>query len=382
MNADHFELLRQGTSVWNEWRKQAPAITPDLHWAVIRNASLANANLDGADIRWADFVDADLNGARLRGAKLERTNLLGAKLSHADLRNAELQDADLRNTTLVKAKLERACLIRADLSGANLTKANLRKASLMGVSMIEANLAGADLSGATLYHANLVGADLRGADLTGCHIYGVSVWEPKIDQSTKQDNLVITKPYGDEITVDNIEVGQFVYLLLHNERIREAIDTIGKKGVLLLGRFAGGRIAVLERLRDELRRRDFLPIVFSFDKPETKSFTETVRLLAGMSRFVIADITNPRSSPLELQATIPECLVPFAPILDKNDDREPFAMLTDLQIAHPDRVLDVIRYPSVDRLVEILDAEIIAPAQLRFVELQARKALGMRIRDV
>ena len=49
----------------------------------------------------------------------------------------------------------------------------------------------------------------------------------------------------------------------------------------------------LERLRDELRRRHFLPMVFNFDKPETKDFTETVRLLAGLSSFVIADITNP-----------------------------------------------------------------------------------------
>src|SRR5215207_2029801 len=29
-----------------------------------------------------------------------------------------------------------------------------------------------------------------------------------------------------EITVDNIEVAQFVYLLLHNEKIRDVIDTI------------------------------------------------------------------------------------------------------------------------------------------------------------
>src|SRR5262249_48643964 len=33
----------------------------------------------------------------------------------------------------------------------------------------------------------------------------------------------------------------------HNEKIREVIDTIGKKGVLLLGRFTEGRMVVLER---------------------------------------------------------------------------------------------------------------------------------------
>ena len=132
----------------------------------------------------------------------------------------------------------------------------------------------------------------------------------KGDQTT---DLVITREGELEITVDNIEVAQFVYLLLHNEKIRDVIDTIGKKGVLLLGRFTEGRIAVLERLRAELRKRGYLPIVFNFEKPETKDFTETVRLLAGLSRFVIADVTNPKSAPLELQATVPEIMVPFLP---------------------------------------------------------------------
>ena len=47
-------------------------------------------------------------------------------------------------------------------------------------------------------------------------------------------------------------------------------------------------------------------MVFNFDKPKTKDLTETVRLLANLSRFVIVDITNPRSTPLELQATVPD----------------------------------------------------------------------------
>ena len=138
----------------------------------------------------------------------------------------------------------------------------------------------------------------------------------KLSEGTKQQGLIITPAGEPAVTVDDLEVAQFVYLLLHNEKIRHVIDTVGKKGVLLLGRFTEGRIAVLERLRDELRKRGYLPIVFNFDKPETKDFTETVRLLAGLSKFVIADITNPKSAPLELQATVPEIMVPFQPIIE------------------------------------------------------------------
>jgi hypothetical protein len=87
--------------------------------------------------------------------------------------------------------------------------------------------------------------------------------------------------------------------------------------VLLLGRFTAGRIEILERLRAKLRELGFVPMVLNFDKPETNDFTETVRLLAGLSRFVIADITNPRSAPLELHAIVPNCMIPLVPIIEE-----------------------------------------------------------------
>ena len=198
----------------------------------------------------------------------------------------------------------------------------------------------------------------------------------KLSNDTKQHNLIITGSGEPKVTVDNIEVAQFVYLLLHNEKIRDIIDTVGKKGVLLLGRFTEGRITVLDRLRDELRNRGYLPIVFNFDKPETKDFTETIRLLAGLSKFVIADITNPKSAPLELQATVPEIMVPFRPIIEEGE--MPFSMLQDLWIKHRDWVFEPLYYSSLDALVGALDEKIIRPAEVRFVELLARKAEKMK----
>jgi hypothetical protein len=66
------------------------------------------------------------------------------------------------------------------------------------------------------------------------------------------------------------------------------------------------RKSVLDALRNALRSRGFLPIVFDFERPKGLDFTETIMTLAGMSCFVIADITNPKSAPLELQATVPD----------------------------------------------------------------------------
>ena|SRR5450631_2723 len=77
-----------------------------------------------------------------------------------------------------------------------------------------------------------------------------------------------------------IEVAQFIYLLLHNDKIREVIDTVTAKAVLILGRFTDERKAVLDALRDELRKRDCLPILFDFEKPRSRDTDETITLLA------------------------------------------------------------------------------------------------------
>jgi hypothetical protein len=175
-------------------------------------------------------------------------------------------------------------------------------------------------------------------------------------------------------------VAQFVYVLLNNAKIRNVIHRVGNKGVLLLGRFTEDRIDVLERLRAELRERGYLPIVFNFDKPKMKDFTETVRLLAGLAHFVIADVTKPKSTPLGLQATVPEIMVPFLPIIEEG--QKPFAMLQDLWIEHRDWVFEPLYYSSLDALVGGLDKEIIGPAEARFDELVVRKAETMKGKHV
>jgi hypothetical protein len=253
-NPEHLELLQQGVGVWNEWRAENPSVHPDLR-------------------------EADLNGANLSGA---------------DLREADLSEADLSMGNLIAANLS-----AADLNGANLSGANLGMADLIGADFAGANLNEANLSGAVLQVATLVNTDLTGADLTGCRIYGVSAWALKLER-TKQQNLVITPRDEPEITVDNIEVAQFIYLMLHNQKIRDVIDTITSKAVLILGRFTDERKAVLDALREELRKRGYLPILFDFSVPAARDITETVSLLARMARFIIADLTDPSSIPKEL----------------------------------------------------------------------------------
>jgi hypothetical protein len=363
---EHLKILQQGVDPWNAWRAKTPSALPDLNHARLRGANLGGANLFRVNLIGANLVEANLSGANLIRADLSKANLSGAALLEVDFHWTNLSGANLSG-----AKIDKANLRGADLSGAKLIGASLGRANLF-----EANLRGANLSGADLSGAALVGTDLTDAILTGARIYAISAWDVKLGEGTKQQDLVITRDGEPAVTADNIEVAQFVYLLLHNEKIRDVIDTVGKKGVLLLGRFTEGRIAVLERLRGELRKRGYLPIVFNFDKPETKDFTETIRLLAGLSKFVIADVTNPKSAPLELQATVPEIMVPFRPIIQKGE--KPFAMLTDLWIKHRDWVFEPLYYSSLNALIGALDEKVIRPAEARFAELLARKAEKMK----
>jgi hypothetical protein len=103
------------------------------------------------------------------------------------------------------------------------------------------------------------------------------------------------------------------------------------------------------------------------------SKTETVRVLAGLSRFVIADVTDPQSVPAELQAAVPVAMVPFVPIV-RQEQKKPYALLESLRPEYSDRVLRAFRYSSLDALVEALDEKIIKPAEARFAKLQAKKA--------
>ena len=111
-------------------------------------------------------------------------------------------------------------------------------------------------------------------------------------------------------------MAQFVHLLLHNAKVRDVIDTTTSKAVLILGRFTDGRKAVLDALREELRKRDYLPILFDFEKPRSRDTDETITLLARLARFVIADISDAKSVLQELRAIVPDRpSVPVQPII-------------------------------------------------------------------
>ena len=403
-NLNHLGVLKRGVESWNKWRHENPHLEVDLSEADLSGLNLSRADfrtsvqyfnkpgkvnlhkakLNGADLREANLIEADLRDADLREAKLNGAFLSGANLDNADLRGADLRGAQLwttylhcaklNNADLTEAHLVEANLSHADLSGALLTDANLSKAILYTTELYKA-----DLQRANLTRANLVKTKLGSTNLDGARVYGISAWDIETD-NTIQNNLIITEEGKTKITVDRLEVAQFIYLLLNNANIRAVLNTIGQKGVLILGRFTPERKVILDAIRDKLRAYDFVPMMFDFDKPVQRDFTETIKTLAGLSRFIIADITNPKSSPLELQAVIPDYMIPLVPILDEKE--EPFSMFRDLQNKYDDWVLDVLKYDSVENLIKVIEFAVIKPALEREGELLLKKAKVIRERHI
>jgi hypothetical protein len=163
-----------------------------------------------------------------------------------------------------------------------------------------------------------------------------------------------------EITVDNPEVAQFIYLLLNNQRIRHVLDTITSKVVLILGRFTPKRRAILDAIREELRNREYLLVLFDFEKPWNRDITETVSMLAHMARFVIADLSDPKSIPHELAHVIPLLpSVPIMPVIVRS--QEEYSMFEHFfGFRH---VLKPFRYRNQDQLIASLETKMILPAE-------------------
>jgi uncharacterized protein YjbI with pentapeptide repeats len=423
----HLAILDQGVDAWNAWRQDNPGVRPDLRGANLHDAYLRRlvqrvrqqrrhlhgSDLDlqdidraedalereieeaeqsllacdeygyptrGADLRGIDFAGVDLIDANLLRADLTEADLQGARLHRADLSQAVLRRAVLNRCDLTEANLSDADLEGAQLAGARLDEAMLRRTRLARADLEDASLAGANLRGAQLNGTRLVGtdlgfaslveADLRGAELSGCRVYGIAAWALRLDAGTRQKGLIITPQSEPPVTADDVEVAQFLNIVLHNEKMQHAIDSITTKVVLILGRFSvPERKAVLDVLRTELQRpgRDYIPVVFDFSVPRTQTTVETIMTLARMARFVIADLSDAKSVLQELMAIVPWSPKLAVQPLIVESQAEP-GMLDFFRSFR--NFLDVLPYRDLDALCEGLDARVLRPVEAAVVALR------------
>lgn len=385
-------LLKSSVTAWNNWRTENHNIKPKLSGAYLSGANLNRANLSdadlsGADLRGANLSDADLSGANLRNAILGNADLSRANLAHADLTKAsaefntafmqanltgaKLWEVLFKKTNLRKANLTSSDFMSAFLWQVDFSEANLTNAVLQGVDLIEANLSRTIIKNVELSYASIIDTIIEESYFSNCRIYGISAWNLQ-GNPKHQSNLIITHRTEPKIIVDDIEVAQFIYLILKNQKIRNFIDTVAKKAVLILGRFSSERKKVLDAIREKLRDLGYLPILFDFEKPKSQTFIETVNTLANMCRFIIADFTDSRAVLEEVPRILMTVTVPLQPLIQKGSGSLP-STLYNLQVKYENQLLDVFEYIDEKDLLLSLEEKIIKSANNRAEKLLDRK---------
>nr|WP_320114043.1 pentapeptide repeat-containing protein [uncultured Desulfuromonas sp.] len=329
---------------------------PILEDAFLEGAQLDNAFFRGSSFRRVYLSEASLRFADFTACWIGPTNFSMAILDDALFENAMGWHSNFQNCSLHRAIFSRGSFNQADFSNADLRDANLSKAVLIGADFTGAILDGADLRGADLRWTRLVRTSLKGANLEGAQIYGASVWDIMTNSATFQDGLLITADDQAQITVDDLELGQLVYLLLTQKKLRQIIDGLTSKIVLILGRFTPERKIILDGIRDCLRGKNLTPILFDFEKPDTRTITETVSTIAHLSGAAIVDLTDPRCVPQELTNIVPAIpSLPILPIIERG--HQPYGMYEHFQ-RYP-WVYPVTIYDNVEHLVANLPSIIL-----------------------
>jgi hypothetical protein len=327
------------------------------------------------------LTDADLSDANLIGANLKHAKMSGANFREANLSGADLTGADITGGILTKAYLSDANLWSAILDKADLRLANLSRARLWSVSLCGADLKGSNLDAADLWSANLTGADLSRAsmkranlshaDLTGASVFAVSAQDVNLRGAAQLD-LTLTPQAEPAVTVDNLEVAQFLSLLLTNPSIRAVIDTISCRFVLILGRFSNHRATILATIREQIRKLGLVPLTVECAKSTGCALPGAVEILSRLSRFIIADTTEPYGVPQELASIVPNLsTTPIQPLQAIGAHNH--GLFAELR-AHT-WVLEPVEYEAGEYLAEAIESVVLAVEE-KAGELRARTGDG------
>jgi uncharacterized protein YjbI with pentapeptide repeats len=286
-------ILMQGPETWNTWRERNPG-------PVTFSAP-----------RWYDSPGP--GGVQIKGRN--RIRFDGMHLSHVSVYNAFAEGLHLRDAVFDGAHFEEGDFSRADFSGAIFRNTKFNKTIFTG-----ACFDGATFVNCNLNRINLVGASFRVKEITETVVYGIAAWDLETSDDMKQSKLVIEKTYDlysdliqhgkVPLTVDDIELAQFVYYLSNHRKMRDTLNILNDRGVLLLGRFKDGGLERLYSMREWLQRQGYTAMIFDFARPDNLSLTETVVTMAGLSKFIIVDLSG-TSVPAELQSILGQIKKPI-----------------------------------------------------------------------
>ncbi len=384
-------------------------------WAVkIEHDNLTTAMRPVKDLLALEFVRAD------DSVGVERSLSAGCDLfhyaGHTEIENGRgtlVQLARSRPPVYIEATDQRAAWAWSDHLAAKLFHGGTRLAvfnacnsgfwpfvrpfvaagipALIGVQGLVSNLAALNFA-AKLYESLAVGLSLDEA-LTYARLYilepGRSYyecdWGRFMAYMPAESAVLFPRPQGKPILRQQNQVRrsreqtindvQQLVAKLDGPGVSRMLSDIADRSVLILGRFSRNRKPVLDAIRKALSTppRRYVPILFDFDKPADRDLIESIVRFAAVSRFVIADLSDPKSVPAELQAIVPQFpSLPVVPIIEASQREYPVA---DNILRRASLVKPVVKYLDERHLVKILDEQVLVPAEALYEELKPRPVL-------
>ena len=171
-----------------------------------------------------------------------------------------------------------------------------------------------------------------------------------------------------ERTIEDVRA---LALRLDGAEVSRMLSYVAERSVLILGRFTSARKPTLELIRREIstKPRQYVPILFDFDRPHELTMLESVLRFAAVSRFVIADLSDPKWVLAEFGKIVGAFnSLPIVPIIHASQrEDEVVAYVEGFRSAHK-----VVRYRDEAHLCSILDSEILKAGETLHDALKPR----------
>jgi len=379
-------LLKSSVDTWNQWRQENTHAPLDFRNAFLmgrffngfdfsycnfRDANLMNCELKKVNFSNSDVSFTDFSGAKLSNAIFSETQLVRSQFNHSNLRNVKFSNVVISHTDFTGSLLSEVSIDSSEVDFCVFDVATFSNSIISKASSIASSFFKTDLSQSAFINCNLKGAifietNIEQSIFENCNIFGISCWK-MIGTPKTMRNLNISDFNENKITLDNLEIAQFLYLLLNNTQIHSVIDNISTKIVLILGRFSEEQKPILDFIRAKLPDYDLIPVIFDFECPKTRDLDETISILASLSKFVIIDITDPRSTPQEMKGFIESHpSIPVQPIIRQGG--KVYGMFEHFE--RYSWVLKIQTYNNLSDLQQNFNEKIISPVTAWFKEIK------------
>lgn len=351
-------LRMQNKVIWNDWKNslnEKIIMFEEINFSDVVTYTVDNYNFIQVRFYGCQFKEVDFFSCDFRHGIFENCEFTGPRSS---LEECKFQEAEFRNTNFTDTDIS-----KSDFSSCTFINCKFNKVNF--------------------YKTSLINAVFNDCEIKDCEVFGANVWNITTTRTEQKDLRI---PFGigkrgearkEKITIDDLELANIVFLLSANENFTRLLSEFHSRFVLILGRF-GENMPRLEAIKKRLREYDYSPIVFDFQSPNALDLIEVIVFLALVSKFIIADLSEPKSVPAELQSILSNIMIPVVPILHKDSSVYGTYSYTNRY----SWILPVLVFENITDLTNRFNKAIIKPANELFEQILQIKGKNMGSVDV